>query len=269
MIFGFFLCCCSVILSHMRKKLLLLIAFLAPVMATAQSLEEERIAPLVTQRPIVVELYTSQGCASCPAADAFLGELLNRSDVLPLSLHVDYWDYIGWKDPFAIPATTNRQQKYNRKLGIGSLFTPQMIIDGTTPTVGSHKNAVLKSIEKLKFNAPAVPIQISLDKEREEIVVRVSGVEDGVLVDNLPEYLDIWMMPFNKGFSTPIDAGENIGKEINNYNIVRRIALIGKWNQRTSFFRVKMQDVRQDAVAIIAQEEDQGRIMGAAVFYQR
>lgn len=259
----------SAIIALMKHLLLLSAVLLLCSGAHAQSLEEERIAPLVTARPIVVELYTSQGCASCPAADEFLGELVNRSDVLPISFHVDYWDYIGWKDPFAIPGSTKRQKVYNKGFGIGSLYTPQMVIDGVTPTVGSHRNAVLKSIEKLKFNAPSLPMQTSVDRERNELVLRVAGVDDGIQVDALPQYLDIWMIPFNRGFSTPIDAGENRGKELRNYNIARKLVLIGKWNQRSNYFRVKLDTMREDGVAFIAQAENQGRIMGATVFYQR
>lgn len=253
----------------MRRNLLALVLLLLPLNLAAQTLEEEKIAPLVKMRPIVVELYTSQGCTSCPPADAFAGELANRADVLPLSFHVDYWDYIGWKDPFAIPEASKRQKKYNTVLGIGSYFTPQMVIDGVTPTVGSHKNAVNKSIEKLKFNAPSIPMTVSVDKERGELVLKVAGVEDGVQVETLPDYLDVWMVTYNRGYTTPVDAGENVGKEIPTYNVVRRLSLLGKWNQRSNFYRIKLEGFREDAVAFILQQEEQGRIMGVVTFANR
>src|SRR4051812_29577801 len=102
------------------------------------------------ERPVVVELFTSQGCNSCPPADAFLGELSRRPDVLALGLHVDYWDYIGWKDPFAQRAHTDRQRSYSRTLNQRFVYTPQMVIDGTLQGVGSETATINKLIDKAR-----------------------------------------------------------------------------------------------------------------------
>jgi len=96
--------------------------------------------------PVVVELFTSQGCSSCPPADAFLNDLSRRDDVIALSLHVDYWDYIGWEDPFATPESTNRQRRYAPVLVERSVYTPQMVIDGAAHEVGSKRKAVTRLI---------------------------------------------------------------------------------------------------------------------------
>jgi len=97
--------------------------------------------------PVVVELFTSQGCSSCPPADALLAELTGRPDVVALSFHVDYWDYIGWKDPYASPQYTARQQRYTQALNLRYVYTPQIVVDGRADVVGSHRAEVLAAIE--------------------------------------------------------------------------------------------------------------------------
>ncbi|MBT3306373.1 MAG: DUF1223 domain-containing protein, partial [Alphaproteobacteria bacterium] len=108
----------------------------------------------------LVELFTSQGCSSCPPADAFLGELSKRSDVLALSVHVDYWDYIGWKDPFASPKNTERQRRYSKFLGMRYIYTPQLVIQGADHEVGSDRTKILAKIAKAaKLDQVAVGIR--------------------------------------------------------------------------------------------------------------
>src|SRR5437868_14761375 len=112
-----------------------------------------------TTRPIVVELFTSQGCSSCPPADALLGELARRDDVLPLAFHVDYWDRLGWKDPFSSAAATARQRTYARQLDAANVYTPQMVVDGRIDVVGSYRDQVLRAIDRARQDAATVPIE--------------------------------------------------------------------------------------------------------------
>ena len=227
------------------------------------------LPPLATARPIVVELYTSQGCSSCPPADALLGQMVGRQELLPLSFHVDYWDHLGFKDPFAIPQSQRRQKVYNVRFEIDSLFTPQVVVDGLATAVGSHKNAIEKIIRSANASLDDIPIEFRMDKENNEMTIKVSGVDNGVNVDLFPNYLDVWLVTFQKGFSTPVDGGENVGKDLPSYNIVRRLVLLGKWNQRTNFYKFPLDNFAEDGMAILVQQEEGGRILGSGVFYQR
>ena len=110
-----------------------------------------------TGSPVVVELYTSQGCSSCPPAEAFLGELAKRPNVIALEFHIDYWDYIGWKDPFASPDYTARQRAYSARMGERYVYTPQMLIQGQTHEVGSKRYLVEKKIALIRDNASPGP----------------------------------------------------------------------------------------------------------------
>src|SRR5512132_845189 len=117
-------------------------------------------SPLAAQeRLTVVELFTSQGCSSCPAADAFLGELAKRPDVLALSEHIDYWDYLGWKDPFASRENTERQRAYARRLGSGYVYTPQMVVQGMGQIAGADREGVLELVARAK-DLPLVPVDV-------------------------------------------------------------------------------------------------------------
>src|ERR1700735_2309357 len=110
---------------------------------------------LAETRPVVVELFTSQGCSSCPPADAVLAELAPRKDVLALGFHVDYWDSLGWKDPLSTPGATGRQNEYAAQFGRHEVFTPQIVIDGQRQAVGSNRNAVLQAITQSDATAIA------------------------------------------------------------------------------------------------------------------
>src|SRR6202041_1548073 len=121
-----------------------LIAGLSPVAATA------------AERPVVVELFTSQGCSSCPPANAYLNELSrDRRDILPLAFHVTYWDRLGWKDPFSLEAATQRQDRYGHRFGDVS-YTPEMVVDGAAGMVGSARGDVSSAIEKAKRSSRTV-----------------------------------------------------------------------------------------------------------------
>ena len=122
------------------------------------------VAPAgAAERPIVVELFTSEGCSSCPPADALLAELASRPDVLALSFHVDYWDRLGWKDPFSSAAATDRQRNYAKLLGTGTVYTPQIVVDGRWQAVGSDRSEVERAIAAAHQSEAAVPVALAFE----------------------------------------------------------------------------------------------------------
>src|ERR1700761_2389746 len=127
-----------------------------------------------TERPVVVELFTSQGCSSCPPANAFLNEMSKgRSDLLPLAFHVTYWDRLGWKDPFSIEEATSRQGQYGHRFGDGS-YTPEMVVDGTVGLVGSDREQVNAAIEKAKRSQSKIA-DLRISKAHDAISIRIGA----------------------------------------------------------------------------------------------
>ena len=205
----------------------------------------------------VVELFTSQGCSSCPPADALIGELAERADVLALSEHVDYWDYLGWRDPFAIAATTRRQRGYARRLGLGYVYTPQMVIQGASQVTGSNREAVLNRLDEPQ---PANPLTVEISRDGDNrILISVGGAPAG-------EDAGVWLVLFDKEHSTRVSRGENRGREVRNYNVVRSFTRIGSWNGEAVTLTAIMPETEGlgDACAVIVQAQNTGRILGAA-----
>ncbi|MCC7045379.1 MAG: DUF1223 domain-containing protein [Alphaproteobacteria bacterium] len=211
------------------------------------------------ERPLlVVELFTSQGCSSCPPAEAYLGELAKRNDLLALEQHVDYWDYIGWKDPFALSATTDRQRRYNQRLGRGYVYTPQMVVDGIAEAVGSDRAAV----ERAVATARATP--------GPRVAVRVAATAKGLLRVDLPQsdsnvLCDVFLIGFDPLHMTKVLRGENGGRTLNNYNVVRDFQHVGFWSGQAATIDLPKLDIgTMRSWAVIVQVEDSGAILGAA-----
>src|SRR5258708_39084062 len=166
-------------------------------------------------RPKIVELYTSEGCSSCPPAEALLGELAARPDVLPLGFHVDYWDELGWRDRFSLAAATERQQWWGGVLGLATIYTPQMIIEGRRSVLGSDRAAVDAALAE-----PAVTIPVDAQLVAGQITVKV-GAYPGAL-----KY-DVYAIAFLPHAITAIGRGENAGRSLTEWNIVRSWRKLG------------------------------------------
>jgi hypothetical protein len=213
------------------------------------------------RRPVVVELFTSQGCNSCPPADVFLGQLTARPDVLALSLHVDYWDYMGWKDPFAQRAYTERQRNYSRALNQRFVYTPQIVVDGTLQGVGSEAATINKLIDKahrVQASGPSIAVTAvsgSGDK-------RIVHVGDG----KTESPAKVWLVFYDSKHETPVSAGENSGRKLASYNVVRTLTPIGKWTGSAASFPVDLNEIDADCdgAAVIVQTEGTGPIIAAA-----
>lgn len=206
----------------------------------------------------VVELFTSQGCSSCPPAEAYLGKLSRRPELLAIELHVDYWDYIGWKDPFATRAATERQRRYNKRLGRGYVYTPQVVVDGVAESVGSDKGAVEAAIETARRPG------------RKQVEIRIATTGKGRLTVDLPAgkagmLCDVLLVGFDPLHQTRVLRGENSGKTLNNYNVVRDLQRVGFWSGQPATIELPKLDADATrAWAVIVQAEDAGEILGAA-----
>ena len=207
-------------------------------------------------QPVVVELYTSQGCSSCPPADEFLGKLANRNDVIALSLHVDYWDYIGWKDVFAKPQFTARQHAYAKAAGKRMVYTPQMVIAGQNSVVGT-KPAEVERLIKTHRAAPA-RVDIKAVRMGNKVQITAKPLEKG-----LGEMV-VQMVRYKRGQSVRIKRGENAGRNLAYYNVVTELRVLKTWNGAAPLtFSTEIAGSGQ--AVIIVQAAGHGRILAAAV----
>jgi len=207
---------------------------------------------------VVVELFTSQGCSSCPPAEQYLGELALRDDVLALEYHVDYWDYIGWKDEFAQAAFTQRQRRYSRRLGSRYVYTPQIVIGGAAHEVGSNRVAVENQMVKQRRereNAHMAP-HVALQHVDGRLLITVEGQTTSAY--------DILLATFDGSHETKVTRGENAGRTLVNSNVVRTLDVVGEWRGGPMQLELSLSDLPGDAgCAILLQEPDGGRIVAA------
>jgi hypothetical protein len=228
------------------------------VLATAAILTTgiDRAARAGEDAPVVVELFTSQGCNTCPPADAYLGELAQRRDVVALSLHVDYWDYIGWKDTYAMGIATERQRAYASSFGKGFVYTPQIVVDGAAEAVGSHRSTVSDEIDAARKVPGRFPVQIVYKGDDRVIVTLPAAPNDG-------KEATVWLVLYDRSHTTDIKRGENSGKKLTYYNVVREFRRIGTWSGKAATIPVKVEDDGRDECAVLVQYEGTGRIVGA------
>jgi len=207
----------------------------------------------------VVELYTSQGCSSCPPADALLGKISQRSNILALSFHVDYWDYIGWKDPYAKASYTKRQRGYARAFKKSFVYTPQVVVHGMTETTGSNAESVNAGIRKASMAA-------STDIRLKRLVD--GGLDIKVSAADQPVDAAVWIAIFDPVHETKIRRGENRGRTIKNYNVVREFKKIGSWRGGKLALTVPASELKSHmgrGCAVFLQNENKGPILGAAM----
>ncbi len=205
--------------------------------------------------PVVVELFTSQGCSSCPPADAILHELAEREDVIALALHVDYWDYIGWKDTFADPAYAERQRGYARVAGRRSIYTPQMIVNGQTSVVGAR---AMQIADAIRMHAAAEsPVSVAL--ERDEDVLSIKAHKS----DAVSGPLFVHMLRYAPRSDAKITRGENAGRSLTYANVARDWQVLHEWHSDDALALTS--PISGDApVVILVQSGAHGAILGAA-----
>jgi hypothetical protein len=211
--------------------------------------------PPAPTAPVVVELFTSQGCSSCPPADALLGELAGRQNVIALAFHVDYWDNIGWRDPYSTPEATLRQRRYVESLRLSSAFTPQVVIGGRRSLVGSDRQGIEDATSQ--GGAPGVRVEAAVIQN--ELVVSLPDGSDR-------RDHDVTLVAYLPQATTRVGRGENSGRTLVDFNIVRYFRRLGAWSGKAGTWRVRLDSLPRDAtrVAVLVQEANQGAIAGAA-----
>ncbi|REC58845.1 DUF1223 domain-containing protein [Rhodosalinus sediminis] len=206
------------------------------------------------ERGVLVELFTSQGCSACPPADRLLGELAARDDVIALSLHVDYWDYIGWADSFAQPRFTARQKAYARAAHSRSIFTPQIIVDGEDRIMGAKAMTVMDRI-RAHAEAPR-PVSLSLRREGGRLFVTVSAERPvGPAVIQLVRY--------RPSATVHITRGENAGRTAEYHNIATTWRALARWDGAAPL-RLATEIEGERPVVVIVQSERHGPVLAAA-----
>jgi len=193
-------------------------------------------APASAEPRAVIELFTSQGCSSCPAADRLLGELSRDPSLVTMSLSVDYWDYLGWKDTLALHGHTNRQRAYAEARGDREVYTPQVVVNGVAQALGSDKAAIEKAIAKTRSSA-ALSLPVTM------------AVADGKVTVNVPAAKDehrsgeVWLCPVTSKVSVKIGRGENNGRTLTYHNVVRRWIKLGAWSGKAETFSLPLKNI--------------------------
>jgi hypothetical protein len=223
------------------------------------------VAPAWSETRAVIELFTSEGCSSCPPADKLLGELRNDSSLITLSLHIDYWDYLGWKDSLALPGHSARQRAYSHIRGDREIYTPQVVVNGAVQALGSDRGEIEKAMTQTS-RATAdlkVPIRVAIAEQRITIALP-NGIGDGASGE-------VWLCPVSRSVAVGIGRGENRGHTITYTNVVRGWVKLGTWSGKSETFSVPIESIKAagaDEIAILLQSgsaDQPGAMLGAAL----
>jgi len=231
--------------------------FAKPFIAALASLWISAGAPAFAQsNPVVVELFTSQGCSSCPPADKMLHELTKRDNVIALALHVDYWDYIGWKDEFARAEHTARQKAYAATAGRRSVYTPQMIVNGNDSIVGARGMELSEAI--MRHAALPKEVELTVQRAGPDLTIRASMLNDGTR-----EEMIVQLVRYTPSRSVKITRGENAGRDMTYANVVSAMDIVAEWDGRVPLDVTTPID-GDDPLAVLVQKAGHGSIVAAA-----
>lgn len=190
----------------------------------------------------VVELFTSQGCSSCPAADKLLGELAKDPSIIAISLPIDYWDYLGWKDTLADPRFSARQKAYSLVRGDREVYTPQVVVNGTAHVLGSDRSSIESAMTSTRKSAGtmAVPVTMTIGNGKLNVSVPAAKSEN--------ENGEIWICAVSRSVPIAIGRGENRGREVTYTNVVRNVLKVGDWNGKAGSWSVPLENITRDGV---------------------
>ena len=244
-----------------RNSLLLAFAVLAAAGTGASAQQAGQPARADAAPKAVLELFTSQGCSSCPAADALFVELARDPELVTLTFPVTYWDYLGWKDTLGQDGFTKRQKRYAKARGDGQVYTPQAIVNGGGHIVGSDRKALDAAVHEQA--ARGFPVSIRPAREGGTLTLSLSPGSDPAALAPA----GVWMLALSRSVTVPIERGENSGKTVTYTNVVRGITRIGDWTGEAAVLTVALETVRRpeaDAYVVLVQS-DQPRPGGGPV----
>jgi hypothetical protein len=255
--------------AHARNAIAILsraLAVAAFAAMAASAAAQNATVPAPTLRPgpprAVIELFTSQGCADCPAADALLKEYIENENVVGLTLPVDYWDYLGWADTLAVPRNAERQRLYAQRLGTGTVYTPQAIVNGAAEVLGSSRSEIERAISATETALASSRVPLHFWHYGGAIIIEAGSAPR----DSEPKESTIWLAVVQKSVDVTVKGGENKGKTLTYYNVVRELTPVGLWNGRPATIRLARAAIMRENedLIVLIQEPDSGPIIGAA-----
>src|ERR1700694_1294691 len=222
------------------------------------------IRPAHAEPRAVVELFTSQGCSSCPPADQIIGELAKDPALIALSMPIDYWDYLGWKDTLADARFSARQKAYSKMRGDREVYTPQVVVNGSAHVIGSDRAGIESAIAKKADGVMSVPVSMTLSGKQINISVAASGEGPAAA------HGEVWICSISKAVPISIGRGENSGREITYHNVVRNLLKVGDWDGSSGSWTVPLENISRegvDAAVVYVQDGNRdrpGAMLGAA-----
>jgi hypothetical protein len=224
------------------------------------------VRPAHAEPRAVVELFTSQGCSSCPPADKILGELAKDPSVIALSLPIDYWDYLGWKDTLADSRFSARQKAYSRMRGDREVYTPQIVVNGSVHVIGSDRAGIESAIDTTRKAEGVMSVPVTMTQAGKQINVTVAASSRGPAAVRG----EVWICSISKAVPILIRRGENGGREVTYHNVVRNLFKVGDWNGSSGNWTVPLEDISRegvDAAVVYVQDGNRdkpGAMLGAA-----
>jgi hypothetical protein len=224
------------------------------------------VGPAHAEPRAVVELFTSQGCSSCPPADRIIGELAKDPSIIALSLPIDYWDYLGWKDTLADARFSARQKAYSQMRGDREVYTPQVVVNGSMHVVGSDREGIESAIGNTGKvdRVMSVPVTMTLAGKQIAVSVAASGKGPAAM------HGEVWICSISKAIPISIGRGENSGREVTYHNVVRNLLKVGDWNGSSGSWTVPLENISRegvDAAVVYVQagnRDKPGAMLGAA-----
>jgi hypothetical protein len=223
------------------------------------------IRPAHADPRAIVELFTSQGCSSCPPADKIIGDLAKDPSVIALSMPIDYWDYLGWKDTLADARFSARQKAYSHMRGDRDVYTPQAVVNGEVHVIGSDRAGIEDAISDTRKTEGVMSVPVSMTVTGKQINVSVAASRDPAA-----SHGEVWICSVSKAVPISIARGENRGREVTYHNVVRNVLKVGDWNGNPGSWSVPLENISRegvDAAAVFVQDGNRDRpgpMLGAA-----